>query len=117
MANDVLVLRIPLDCLTSFLGSSLSRAVSSFGRITIVLKLAITAESYIRSWRKPPEMPEVCRMRRVSASPAPPATLHVLLTSSRISCYVESDSVMTLSDAYLYVLLSQVLGLPLMGHL
>ena len=53
----------PLDCLTSFLGISLSRAVSSFGRITNVPKLAITAESYIRSWRKPPEMPEVCRMR------------------------------------------------------
>ena len=52
----------PLDCLTSFLGISLSRAVSSFGRITNVPKLAITAESYIRSWRKPPEMPEVCRM-------------------------------------------------------
>ena len=62
----------PLDCLTSFLAISLSRAVSSFGlpvyssihsrRITNVPKLAITAESYIRSWRKPPEMPEVCRM-------------------------------------------------------
>ena len=47
----------PLDCLTSFLGISLSRAVSSFGlpvyssihsrRITNVPKLAITAESYI----------------------------------------------------------------------
>ena len=35
----------PLDCLTSFLGISLSRAVSSFGRITNVPKLAITAES------------------------------------------------------------------------
>ena len=32
--------------------------------ITNVPKLAITAESYIRSWRKPPEMPEVCRMER-----------------------------------------------------
>ena len=52
----------PLDCLTSFLGISLSRAVSSFGRITNVSKSAITAESYIRSWRKPPEIPEVCRM-------------------------------------------------------
>ena len=56
----------PLDCLTSFLGISLSRAVSSFGRITNVPKLAITAESYIRSWRKPPEMPEVCRMAHTS---------------------------------------------------
>ena len=63
----------PLDCLTSFLGISLSRVVSSFGlpvyssihsrRITNVPKLAITAESYFRRWRKPPEMPEVCRMR------------------------------------------------------
>ena len=52
----------PLDCLTSFLGISLSRAVSSFGRITNVPKLVITAETYIRSWRKPPEIPEVCRM-------------------------------------------------------
>ena len=52
----------PLDCLTSFLGISLSRAVSSFGRITNVSKSAITAETYIRSWRKPPEIPEVCRM-------------------------------------------------------
>ena len=62
----------PLDCLTSFLGVSLSRAVSSFGlpvyssihsrRITNVPKLAITAESYFRRWRKPPEMPEVCWM-------------------------------------------------------
>ena len=55
----------PLDCLTSFLGISLSRAVSSFGRITNVSKSAITAESYIRSWRKPPEIPEVCRMTRI----------------------------------------------------
>ena len=54
----------PLDCLTSFLGISLSRAVSSFGRITNVSKSAITAETYIRSWRKPPEIPEVCRMAR-----------------------------------------------------
>ena len=59
----------PLDCLTSFLGISLSRAVSSFGRITNVPKLAITAESYIRSWRKPPEMPEVCRMGKSIVKP------------------------------------------------
>ena len=31
MANDVLLLRILLDCLTSFLGVSLSRAVATFG--------------------------------------------------------------------------------------
>ena len=61
----------PLDCLTSFLGISLSRAVSSFGRITNVPKLAITAESYIRSWRKPPEMPEVCRMSVTVGAPPP----------------------------------------------
>ena len=75
----------PLDCLTSFLGISLSRAVSSFGlpvyssihsrRITNVPKLAITAESYIRSWRKPPEIPEVCRMARISDTTYSPRPL------------------------------------------
>ena len=68
----------PLDCLTSFLGISLSRAVSTFGlpvyssihsrRITNAQKLSITSEMNIRSWRKPPEIPEEFRMHLICES-------------------------------------------------
>ena len=73
----------PLDCLTSFLGISLSRAVSSFGRITNVSKSAITAETYIRSWRKPPEIPEVCRMARIGHLKSESLTLQEVAALSR----------------------------------
>ena len=70
----------PLDCLTSFLGVSLSRAVATFGlpvyssRLFIRAasqmprKLGITSEMNIRSWRKPPEIPEEFRMHLMADS-------------------------------------------------
>ena len=72
MANDVLLLRIPprlprltlwgLVCLALCLPSAclftpvFIRAASQTPRL-----LWITSESYFRSWRKPPEMPEEFR--------------------------------------------------------